>query len=48
MEVLGLQVFVSLMLVASSVLLFIVTFRQRGFDQADSLALRPLDEDHHE
>ena len=45
MEVLVLQVFVSLMLVAGSVILFAVTCRQRDFDHADRLALLPLDEE---
>jgi hypothetical protein len=44
-EVLILQVFVSLMLVTSSVLLFIHAFSQRDFDHAEALELRPLDED---
>ena len=45
MEVLVLQVFVSLMLVTGSVLLFAVTCRQRDFDHADRLALLPLDDE---
>ena len=45
MEVLILQVFVSLMLVSGSVLLFAVAFKKRDFDHADYLELRPLDED---
>lgn len=45
MEVLILQVFVSLVLVSSSVLLFMHAFAQRDFDQGDALELRPLDED---
>lgn len=45
MEVLILQVFVSLMLVLGSILLFAVAFRKRDFDHADYLELRPLDED---
>lgn len=44
MEVLVLQVFVSLMLVVGSLLLFAKTCRQRDFDHADRLALFPLDE----
>ncbi len=47
MEVLILQIFVSLALVAGSVLLFVFTCKQRDFDHAESLALRPLDEDEH-
>lgn len=45
MEVLILQVFVSLGLVAGSVLLFAFAFKQDEFDHADSLALRPLEKD---
>ena len=45
MEVLILQVFVSLMLVLGSILLFAVAFRKRDFDHADYLELRPLEED---
>ena len=45
MEVLSLQVFVSLMLVGGSLLLFVFTCRQRDFDHADRLALLPLDKD---
>jgi hypothetical protein len=44
-EVLSLQVFVSLVLVAGSVLLFVFTCRQRDFDHADRLALLPLDDE---
>ena len=44
MEVVTLQVFVSLMLVVGSVLLFAFTCRQRDFDHADRLALLPLEE----
>ena len=44
-EVVILQVFVSLILVAGSVLLFAFTCRQRDFDHADRLALLPLDEE---
>jgi hypothetical protein len=44
-EVLTLQVFVSLLLVAGSVVLFMFAFQQRDFEHADRLALRPLDED---
>jgi hypothetical protein len=43
-EVVTLQVFVSLMLVAGSVLLFAFTCRQRDFEHADRLALLPLEE----
>lgn len=44
MEVLTLQVFVSLVLVAGSLVLFVFTCRQRDFDHADRLALLPLDD----
>ena len=44
MDVLILQVFVSLGLVAGSVLLFLFTAKQRDFDHADRLALLPLDD----
>jgi hypothetical protein len=44
-EVVILQVFVSLILVVGSVLLFAFTCRQRDFDHADRLALLPLNED---
>jgi hypothetical protein len=43
MEVLILQVFVSLLLVVSSVVLWATTCRQRDFDHADRLALFPID-----
>jgi hypothetical protein len=43
-EVVTLQVFVSLMLVVGSVLLFAFTCRQRDFDHADRLALLPLED----
>jgi hypothetical protein len=44
-EVLSLQVFVSLGLVLGSIVLFAFTCRQRDFDHADRLALLPLDDD---
>jgi hypothetical protein len=44
-EILILQVFVSLMLVLGSVLLFVFTTRQRDFDHADRLALLPVEDD---
>jgi hypothetical protein len=44
-EILILQVFVSLVLVVGSVVLFAFTCRQRDFDHADRLALLPLEED---
>ena len=45
MDVVVLQVFVSLMLVVGSVLLFAFTIRQRDLDHADRLALLPLQSD---
>lgn len=45
MEILVLQVFVSLMLVGSSLLLFWFTSRQRDFDHTDRLSLLPLEAD---
>ena len=45
MEVVILQVFVSLMLVVGSVLLFGFTHRQHDFEHADRLALLPLESD---
>jgi len=45
MEIVTLQVFVSLILVVGSVLLFGFTCRQRDFDHADRLALLPLEKD---
>jgi hypothetical protein len=44
-EIVTLQVFVSLLLVAGSVVLFAFTCRQRDFDHADRLALLPLEKD---
>jgi hypothetical protein len=44
-EILIMQVFVSLILVLGSVLLFLFTAKQRDFDHADRLALFPLDDD---
>jgi hypothetical protein len=46
-EVVILQVFVSLLLVVGSVLLFAFTCRQRDLDHADRLALLPLEKDQH-
>lgn len=45
MEIVILQVFVSLMLVVGSVLLFAFTIRQRSLEHADRLALLPLQGD---
>jgi hypothetical protein len=42
-DVVILQVFVSLMLVVGSLLLFAVTCRQGDFDHGDRLALLPLE-----
>jgi hypothetical protein len=44
LEILIMQVFVSLALVAGSVLLFVHTCRQKSFDHADRLALLPIDD----
>ncbi len=45
MSVLVLQVFVSLMMVLSSVLLFAYSVRHRDHEHADRLALFPLEDD---
>lgn len=45
MEVLILQVFVSLLLVVGSVILFVFTVKQRDYEHADRLALLPLETD---
>lgn len=45
MSVIVLQVFVSLMLVVGSVVLFIWTVRSRTLDHADRLSLAPLEDD---
>ena len=45
MNVIVLQVFVSLMLVVSSVLLFALSVKQRDHEHADRLSLIPLDEE---
>jgi hypothetical protein len=44
-SILALQIFVSLCLVAGSVVLYVHTVRARTFDHADRLALAPLDDD---
>jgi hypothetical protein len=44
-DVLILQVFVSLVLVTGSVILFLVTCKSRTFDHADRLALLPIEHD---
>ena len=45
MNVLTLQIFVSLVLVAGSIVLFAFSVRQRDFDHADRLSLAPLEAD---
>lgn len=45
MNVVPMQVFVSLLLVGASLVLFLFTVRQRDFDHADRLSLAPLEED---
>lgn len=45
MSVIALQVFVSLMLVAGSVTLFVFSVRQRDYEHLDRLSLAPLDDD---
>ncbi len=45
MNVILLQVFVSLMLVAGSVLLFAVSIRHGDHEHADRLSLLPLEDD---
>ncbi len=45
MNVVVLQVFVSLMLVAGSLVLFVHSVRQRDHEHADRLSLAPLEED---
>lgn len=45
MEIVILQVFVSLALVGGSLLLWAVTCRQRDFDHADRLALLPTEDE---
>lgn len=45
MEVLGLQIFVSLMLVLGSLLLFAFSAKQRDHEHSDRLALLPLEQD---
>jgi hypothetical protein len=45
MNVMVLQVFVSLVLVASSLVLFVHSVRQRDHEHADRLSLAPLDDD---
>ena len=45
MTIVVMQVFVSLLLVGGSLVLFLHTVRQRDFDHADRLSLAPLDDD---
>ena len=45
MDILILQVFVSLILVVGSVILFGFTCRQRSFEHSDRLALLPMEDD---
>ena len=45
MDILILQVFVSLLLVVGAVILFGFTCRARSFDHADRLALLPVEDD---
>lgn len=47
MNVMVLQVFVSLMLVAGSIVLFVFTVRSRTLEHSDRLSLSPLDDDAH-
>jgi hypothetical protein len=45
MSIIVLQVFVSLMLVAGSIALFVFTVRARTLEHGDRLSLSPLDDD---
>ncbi len=45
MNVLALEIFVSLILVAAAVVLFVATVRARTLEHADRLALAPLEDD---
>jgi hypothetical protein len=45
MSIVALQVFVSLGLVAGSIVLFVFSVRQRDFEHADRLSLAPLEKD---
>lgn len=45
MSILVLQIFVSLILVAGSLVLFVHTVRSRTLEHADRLALAPLEDD---
>jgi len=46
LEVIALTMFVSLCLVACSLLLLAFTLRQRSHEQSDRLALLPMEDDH--
>lgn len=46
MNVIVLQVFVSLMLVVGGVVLFVWTVKSRTFEHAERLSLAPLEDDH--
>jgi len=48
MSMVVMQVFVSLLLVGGSLVLFLHTVRQRDFDHADRLSLAPLEDDDQE
>ena len=45
MSIVIMQVFVSLLLVGGSLVLFLHSVRQRDFDHADRLSLAPLEDD---
>lgn len=45
MTIIVLQVFVSLMLVAGAIALFVFTVRSRTLEHADRLSLAPLEDD---
>jgi nitrogen fixation-related uncharacterized protein len=45
LSILILQIFISLVLVAGAVALFVYTVRTRTLDHADRLALAPLEDD---
>jgi hypothetical protein len=48
LAVLALQIFVSLMLVVGSLLLFGQSLRARDHEHADRLSLLPMEEDRHD
>jgi len=45
MSILILQIFISLVLVAGAVVLFVYTIRSRTLEHADRLSLAPLEDD---